>query len=311
MRMRKRRTRDEALVELNGFSPEDREAFDLIRNIRDRRRAAGQPAGRLDVRGEARCGTALVVLCMAILEALEGSEGAGDSSEVDPPVPPEVAVMAAEGRASVDRAEKGLSEAVKVALMEERERVRSGFEARLNDAAHTIERLHAHITDFEETAEAAAIDLREQTKTNLEQTAALAVAVSDRDRLNEEVTVLTAANGGMAEKLVTVTTEISDVRALNAVLSEQLVDIKLQLSVLKGQASELEPVRVELVRVTEERDGRYREIQQLQAALSEAREEHRLEISRLREDNDRQLAEARRRITELEQLSLNKVREPV
>jgi hypothetical protein len=27
MGMRKRRTRDEALVELNGFSPEDREAF--------------------------------------------------------------------------------------------------------------------------------------------------------------------------------------------------------------------------------------------------------------------------------------------
>jgi hypothetical protein len=74
MGMRKRRTRDEALVELNGFSQRKREAFDLIRNIRDRRRAAGQPAGRADVRCEARCGMAVVVPCMAILEDLENGK---------------------------------------------------------------------------------------------------------------------------------------------------------------------------------------------------------------------------------------------
>jgi hypothetical protein len=69
--------------------------YHKLREIRDRRRAAGQRTRRYDMQEESGIGNDDVVLLMRLLEALEGPRTAANRAVPEPQVPPTVAAVAA------------------------------------------------------------------------------------------------------------------------------------------------------------------------------------------------------------------------
>ncbi|MDA9452325.1 hypothetical protein [Bradyrhizobium sp. CCBAU 21360] len=282
-------TPEEAKLGFDELSDEEKALYPQVAEYCDECVQNKVELSRLSVQKKFKRSTDLICRLMRIWEGFKGANAEAVSAE--PALPPELAAVTAEQRASTDRAEQTLNQAFREALVEERHRVQRSYQAEIDGGKAAIRALSARLTDFESMTDMLSEELSELRKLKDEQDkvveklsderdaarSALASVSDDARRLQDEVAALSQnaadlrqSNGYLSQHNQHTTQELDTQRSINDALMAELADAKAKVAVLTRSESHLFSV-----------------ISDYRGRLQKAHDDHAAELAAVRSDHAR------------------------